>query len=179
MVRSRSAAVGLEDVLQALLGADVLLRGNAEIGDGDGSGEINSRQQPANGDGEESEDAEEDEQAAGTARDTNHQNRAQEQQEREESQRDGPSQQLVKLVFVDERLEQLIGLRRLNEIESGFNSTDGFGRVFRNQLRGVHHDRERGGIRYRRVPKVIDIQRQRLVFQRFRQIIGLKVIAKM
>lgn len=52
VIRSRSAAVRLENVLQALLSADVLLRGDAEVSNGDGCSEIDSRQQPADGHGE-------------------------------------------------------------------------------------------------------------------------------
>lgn len=43
VVGSRCATVRLENVLQALLCANVLLRRNAEISDGDGCGEIKPR----------------------------------------------------------------------------------------------------------------------------------------
>lgn len=85
VIGAGSAAVGLEDVLQALLNADVLLGSDAEISDGHRGGEINAREQPADGNGEESQDGEEDEQASRTARDTDHQHGAEKEEEREEA----------------------------------------------------------------------------------------------
>lgn len=159
MIGAGCSAVRLKNVLQTLLNADVLLRSDAEVSDGDGSGEINAREQPANGDGEETQDGEEDEQASRAARDSNHQHGAEEEQEGEKAERDGPSQQLIKFIFIDERLEQLVRLRRLDEVECGFDPTDGFVSILRYHSGGVHHDGETGRVGDGHVPQVIDLQR--------------------
>lgn len=85
VIGSGSSAVGLENVLQALLNADVLLRSDAEISDGNRGGKINARKQPANGHGKKSQDGKKDEQASRAARDTDHQNGAEKEEEREET----------------------------------------------------------------------------------------------
>lgn len=150
----------------------MLLRCDAKVGNGDRCRQIEPRQQPAYGDREQTENAEEDEQAARAPGHANHQYCAEEQEECQESERDGPAEQLVELVFVDERLEQLVRLRRLDEVESGVNSTDSFGRVLRDQLSGVHHNREASRVGHGHVPQIVDLQR-RPVLQRSWQMRGL------
>lgn len=174
VIRSGRTAVRLEDVLQPLLRANVLLRCDAEVGDGDGSCQVKARQQPANGDGEESQNAEEDEQAARAARHADDQHGAEEKQECQKSQRNGPSQQLVEFVFVDERLEQVIRLGRLDEVESRLDAADRVSRVLRDQIRRVHHYCETRCIGHWHVPQVVDLQRQRFVLQRLAHVAGLR-----
>lgn len=174
VICSACAAVWLENILQACLGADVLLRRDTEIGDGHWRAEVKARQQPAYGDGEQSQNGEKDEQAARTSRHANHQHGAEKQEEGQESQSDRPAEQFIEFVFVDERFEQLVGLRRLDEVESSVYSTDSFGGVLRHQLGRVHHYGESGRVRHRHVPQIIDFQRQRLVAQCLRQEVSLK-----
>lgn len=89
------------------LTADVVVRLHAKVPQGDGTGQVDSGQQPAHRYRQQAAHAEEDEGAARAARGADHQDDAQQQQKRQKAERGGPPELLVEFVRLEKKGEEV------------------------------------------------------------------------